>query len=600
MSGTTLPSSARAASIRARLASRRKLARLPSLEARAESRPQPLKLAWVSSSGQNKRRSRPLSQRPARADLPTPLGPARSMTLRSVAVWSSKLRARWFCGVSSQAWVDSSLKGTAVAPHCRANNERSRLGAFFISIGSLDLAVELCVDRFGQAEGGAPIGDLDAVELERVETQLHREGAQAQVHFVELVAQADRAVAAHGAGQLMVKKLVQVQMRIQCFDQVGAALVAFGGGHAGAGVDAGVIDTLQPERELDVEFIEVAGSLAGQAQIGLKILLDGEEYPLGFSLGPGMVRLGVEQPDAQVGAHDPSMVIGERATLVGVELGGQAAAAQSFLKGLMESLGIGPQVISRKRNEPRVIIDDDTQGSGKGLGPVGGLQVGAGGKVGHPQVVDKRRLEALGGATHRLAQLLTPSLGMQLMLTQEPVNGVERGQLWVLFAPAPAEHFDRHGQMSLGLFEDPLLLLSSQRAGLAFVGAHLGRQSGEAPLLVIIPPIFDGARGAQPLAAVGQAHGTKAHLFQGRRKGKTLAQEVLYLGDEGKTLQCERLRVRNLRFVFHGNRSSAPKRSGEENPFVGSYPAGHCWPPTPNQTARCRPLRGRSQTGVIA
>src|SRR6266705_2075522 len=449
MRGTILPSSARAASIKAKLASRRKAARLPSLEARAERRPQPLRLAWVTSSVQNKRRSRPLSQRPTRADLPTPLGPASSMTLRSVAVWSSKLRARWFCGVSSQAWVDSSLKGTAVAPHCRANNERSRLGAFFISIGSLDLAVELCVDRFGQAEGGAPIGDLDAVELERVETQLHREGAQ-----------------------------VQVQMRIQCFDQVGAALVAFGGGHAGAGVDAGVIDTLQPERELDVEFIEVAGSLAGQAQIGLKILLDGAEYPLGFSLGPGMVRLGVEQPDAQVGAHDPSMVIGERATLVGVELGGQAAAAQSFLKGLMESLGIGPQVISRKRNEPRVIIDDDTQGSGKGLGPVGGLQVGAGGKVGHPQVVDKRRLEALGGATHRLAQLLTPSLGMQLMLTQEPVNGVERGQLWVLFAPAPAEHFDRHGQMSLGLFEDPLLLLSSQRAGLAFVGAHLGRQSG--------------------------------------------------------------------------------------------------------------------------
>src|SRR5438105_6423711 len=82
MSGTTLPSSARAASIRARLASRRKLARLPSLEARAESRPQPLKLAWVKSSGQNKRRSRRFNQRLARADLPTPLGPARSMTLQ--------------------------------------------------------------------------------------------------------------------------------------------------------------------------------------------------------------------------------------------------------------------------------------------------------------------------------------------------------------------------------------------------------------------------------------------------------------------------------------------------------------------------------------
>src|SRR5712691_5464821 len=157
MSGTTLPSSARAASIKARLASRRKVARLPSLAAKAESKPHPLKLAWVKSSGQNKRRSRRFNQRPTRADLPTPLGPARSMTLRRVAVWSSKLRARWFCGVSSQAWAESSPKGTALAPHWRARRESSRLGAFFIRVASLDLAVEVSVDQFGQAVGCAPV-----------------------------------------------------------------------------------------------------------------------------------------------------------------------------------------------------------------------------------------------------------------------------------------------------------------------------------------------------------------------------------------------------------------------------------------------------------
>src|SRR6266446_269938 len=174
MSGTTLPSSARAASIKARLASRRKVARLPSLAARAESKPQPLKLAWVNSSGQNKRRSRRLSQRPTKADLPTPLGPARSITLRKVAVWSSKLRARWLGGVSSQASAESSPKGTAVAPHWRAKRARSRLGAFFISVASLDLAVEMGVDGLGQAVGSAAIGDFDPVELERIKAQLHR------------------------------------------------------------------------------------------------------------------------------------------------------------------------------------------------------------------------------------------------------------------------------------------------------------------------------------------------------------------------------------------------------------------------------------------
>ena len=156
------------------------------------------------------------------------------------------------------------------------------------------------------------------------------------------------------------------------------------------------------------------------------------------------------------------------------------------------------------------------------------------------------------------------------MLAQEPVDGVERGQVGILFAPAPAKHFNRHGQMSLSLFQNPLLLFRSHRAGLAFVGAHFGCKSGEAAFLINIPPVFDGPTGAETLAAVGQAHRTKAHLFQGHRKWKTLAQEVLDLGDEGKTLQCERLRVRNLRFLFHDGWFSAPKSSGEENPFVGS------------------------------
>ena len=65
-------------------------------------------------------------------------------------------------------------------------------------------------------------------------------------------------------------------MRIQGFNQVGAALVALGRRHAGAGVDAGVIDALQPDGELGIEFFEVAGSLARQAQTGFKVLLYSE------------------------------------------------------------------------------------------------------------------------------------------------------------------------------------------------------------------------------------------------------------------------------------------------------------------------------------
>ena len=124
--------------------------------------------------------------------------------------------------------------------------------------------------------------------------------------------------------------------------------------------------------------------------------------------------------------------------------------------------------------------------------------------------------------------------------------------------------------MSLSLFQNPLLLFGSEGARPAFVDAHFGGESGEAAFLIIIPPVFDGATGAEPLAAVGQAHRTTAHLFQGHRKWKTLAQEVLDLGDEGKTLESDGLRVRKMRFFFHEGWCSAPKSSGEENPFVGS------------------------------
>src|SRR5436309_485530 len=123
-------------------------------------------------------------------------------------------------------------------------------------------------------------------------------------------------------------------------------------------------------------------------------------------------------------------------------------------------------------------------------------------------------------------------------------------------------------------------------------------ESGEAAFLIIIPPVFDGATGAEPLAAIGQAQRTKAHLFQGHRKWKTLAQEVLDLGDEGKTLESDGLRVRKMSFFFHEGWCSAPKTSGEENPFVGLVRSAPAHRSPRKKAARCRSLRGRSQTGV--
>jgi len=70
--------------------------------------------------------------------------------------------------------------------------------------------------------------------------------------------------------------------------------------------------------------------------------------------------------------------------------------------------------------------------------------------------------------------------GVDCALAEEPVDGVERGQAGILFAPAPAEHFNRHGQMSLSLFQNPLLLFGSEGAGPAFVDAYFWGEGGEA------------------------------------------------------------------------------------------------------------------------
>jgi len=54
----------------------------------------------------------------------------------------------------------------------------------------------------------------------------------------------------------MIEELIQVQMRIQRFDQVGAPLVTLGGRQAGAGMNAGMINTLQPGSGLLIPCLE--------------------------------------------------------------------------------------------------------------------------------------------------------------------------------------------------------------------------------------------------------------------------------------------------------------------------------------------------------
>jgi len=80
-----------------------------------------------------------------------------------------------------------------------------------------------------------------------------------------------------------------------------------------------------------------------------------------------MVGFCVEQAHPQLGADQVAVGVDEGFALVGVELARQATAQNGFLESVMKSLGIGLGVISGKRDEPGVVIDQDYSATGSGL-----------------------------------------------------------------------------------------------------------------------------------------------------------------------------------------------------------------------------------------
>ena len=212
-----------------------------------------------------------------------------------------------------------------------------------------------------------------------------------------------------------------------------------------------VINLLQPAGELAVEFRQRANALAGQAQPGFKILLQGAEHPLDFAAAPGPADFGVNQANAQIGADDPQVVIDERAAVVSVELARQAAAAQRFLETDQQRLGIGRQPVGGRGDEARVIVDDQAQVRRHRLGVQ--RQKRPRRKVHHPQVVDPGGFEDLGGTGNVLAQQITAPVSVQIVLLQPAINGREGRQRGIGLLPLAVEQFNGHAGKGAHLFQ---------------------------------------------------------------------------------------------------------------------------------------------------
>jgi hypothetical protein len=64
----------------------------------------------------------------------------------------------------------------------------------------------------------------------------------------------------------------------------------------------------------------------------------------------------MDEPDAQIGAHDLEMEINERAAVVAVQFSWQTTTAQGFLEATQQRLGVGSQPVRGKGNEKGVPI----------------------------------------------------------------------------------------------------------------------------------------------------------------------------------------------------------------------------------------------------
>ena len=136
-------------------------------------------------------------------------------------------------------------------------------------------------------------------------------------------------------------------------------------------MDAGVVDALKPVGQTGIEFVEGVDEAVGEPEGGFEIFLAGAKEAFDFAFAPTVIRAGVEEAQAEFGADQAGMIVGEGTTLIGVDGAGETPAAQGILEGEMKTLGVGPGVIEGRGDQTGVIVDDGAEMGWDGPGATG-------------------------------------------------------------------------------------------------------------------------------------------------------------------------------------------------------------------------------------
>ena len=259
----------------------------------------------------------------------------------------------------------------------------------------VECAVEMEVAAACESLEAVFVPDFHGVAEDRIVAQLDRERAKGERDLEEFFTEGDRAVLAHDAFGAGVKKRGDFVGVLDVADGVGVAAESFVRGLAGGAVDAQVVGGGDPMGKGGVEFAQAVSGIAVEAQGQLEVALDGLNEPLDFAFAPGVVGLGVQEADAEVGANDFCVVVDEGFALVGVEFDRQAAPQHGLLEAVEESGGVGARVVASKDDEPTVVVNNEAEVGGDDFAVVS-TESRTAGEIDHPQIVGRGGFEGFG------------------------------------------------------------------------------------------------------------------------------------------------------------------------------------------------------------
>ena len=593
--------SARCFSSKSRFAERLKRGRCPSLERRISRTPVAESEDWVMSRGRWRLGSRLRIQDLRRVDFPVPGQPVRSMTLRSAAQVLSRVSASLWEGVGKRSDFSSGAKGMRTSPQARSSSSMEapsfavrlwlwcRSSACIVVALVVGLAVEVEIGQAGHALEGALMPDFDLLKACGVVAQFHLEGAQGEVDFKDPALQPHGAVFAHDPLGSGIKKRVDFIGLLHRAQRMACAGKTLMRAHPGGAMRAQMVVTCDPAREGGVERIEATHVIAFQTQGGLKITLDGANEPLDFALAPSVIGFGVQEPDAEIGAHQPGVGVDEGLALVGVEFMRKAASQHRLFKAVQEGGRVAGKIIGRIGNEPTMVIHDHAQLRAHRRA-FRQTQGHPGCKIHHPQIIGCGRFKRLLWSVFKPPR--PEASPVITVLFQKPIDRTYRGKLLALLAPMPVEHQKWNVRIFPHACEDRGSRFFINATAFASVLTHrFSSKPIKALLLVIIPPRFQCAAGV--ITAISPRPRARGSFPQALRQRVACGDERFDVADDLKAQKREAF----LQFgcgVFHEPRVFAPRLRHPNKRFCGM-------PPTPqNSLTRGLPAAANLKSARLA